>query len=360
MSPIRDCIYIDFGPPFDDSDADVILCSAPVFTPISAPLGGSRGTSTDFRVHKLFLIKASPVFDRLLSDDSSSSDGSNRPPPGDNDDVAARLGITHDKRDRDDLPVLCLSEDRDTLHRLLTAIYPTDIVYPYTLEAMINTLAAARKYGMSSVLTRFRTYGDHHRVARIVTTKNAFRAYLLAFGEGLKQEALEAARLTLSQPQTIEAYGVSLRQASGPALKALWKHRKVAFQAIEMGIEDCIREVGNLGSWRTTSLDDERCCSRPGTHPQEPFLQFTRKVTSNFALMTYPNFVEAMSPQGGFQCSLCKAPIQLDLWRLFDCLEGHVNSNFTKASPPSSVCRWTTVDDDSTDFSRCIRNYCHS
>jgi BTB/POZ domain len=322
------CDYIDFGAPFDDSDADLILRSASVHIP------GNRGT--DFRVHKLFLIKASPVFEGLLRGTSSSQ--LFNPPPG-NDEEAADLGIRHDTHNNG-LPVLCLSEDRDTLHRLLTAIYPTDVVYPQTLEVMIKTFAAARKYCMSSVLSLFRTYCD--RVAHIVTTENAFRAYLFAFSEGLKEEALEAARLTLSQPQTFETYGEDLCQASGPALKALWKYRQLAVVTARFGVQECMLEVGDLRSWKFSSPRDKSCCAGLGPRPLDQFLQFTGKITakvttSNFASINFPSFVETMSVQGGFKCSSCKAPIRLDLLRLFNCLEGHINSNFRMASSPPSV-----------------------
>src|SRR5260221_3044 len=189
------CDYLDFGSPFNDSDADVILRSRPV----QADVEEIRATATHFRVHKLFLIKASPVFERLLSETSSSQ------------------SPNHDKEPKirrdsyDDLPVLCLSEDCDTLHSLLTAIYPTDIGYPRTLEAMMKTYAAARKYCMSSVLTLFRTYRSGR--VPVVTTANAFRAYLFAFNEGLREEALDAARLTLTLPQTFETYGKDLCNA---------------------------------------------------------------------------------------------------------------------------------------------------
>jgi hypothetical protein len=336
------CDYIDFGAPFDHLDADLILRSAPVL--VSVTLGEERSTATDFRVHKLFLIKASPVFEKLLCEASSSgSDNSDGPETAD-------LGIIRDDndsdedgsswcRDRDrDLPVLRLTEDRDTLHRLLTAIYPTEVVYPQTLEVMMRTFAAARKYNMSSVLALFRTYCD--RVARIVTTENAFRAYLFAFGEGLCEEALEAAGLTLSQPQTFESYGEDLRQASGPALKALWKHRQLAFVAIGFGVQDCVAEVGDLRGWKATScslrVGDKSCCTEMGTRPLEQFMLYTRKITSNFSMMNFPCFVEIMSSQGGFKCASCKAPIRLNLLRLFNCLESHVNGNFSRASPTLS------------------------
>jgi hypothetical protein len=314
MALIRD--YYEFGCPFDDSDADVILRSRPV--PVGAPLGEIRTTATHFRVHKLFLIKASSIFERLLCETTSSQPSSSDKEP--------RIG-----RDTyDDLPVFCLSEDRDTLHSLLTAIYPTDVVYPRTLEAMMKTYAAARKYRMFSALTLFRTYCTG--VAPVVTTANAFRAYLFAFDEGLKEEALEAARLTLSLPQTFETYGKDLCNASGPALLALWRHRRALLQAVEMGVQACILEVGDLRSWRAGSPRDKGCpCTQLGSRPREQFLAFTQRLTTDFSVMSFSSFIEIMSSQGGFKCSSCKAPVRLDLFRLFGCLERHVNNRIEQA-----------------------------
>ena len=58
--------YVNFGPPFDDSDADIVLRSGS--TSILAP-GSTEGcvVATDFLVHKLLLIKASSIFKSLLS-----------------------------------------------------------------------------------------------------------------------------------------------------------------------------------------------------------------------------------------------------------------------------------------------------
>ena len=311
------CDYLDFGSPFNDSDADVILRSRPV--PADVPLEEIRTTATHFRVHKLFLIKASSVFERLLSETSSS------------------LSPNHDKepnirRDSyDDLLVLCLSEDCDTLHSLLTAIYPTDVNYPRTLEAMMKTYAAAKKYCMSSVLTLFRTYRSG--VGPVVTTENAFRAYLFAFNEGLREEALEAARLTLTLPQTFETYGKDLCNASGPALQALWKHRQASLRAVEMGIRACVLEVGDLRGWRNSSPRDKSCCAEPGTRPRDQFLTFTRRLVADLSLMNFCNFIETMSAPGGFKCPSCKAPVRFDLFRLFSCLERHVNDSIERASP---------------------------
>ncbi|KAH9177569.1 hypothetical protein EDB89DRAFT_1419444 [Lactarius sanguifluus] len=244
------CDHVNFGPPFDDSDADIILRSG--FTSILVPgLADNRVVATDFLVHKLLLVKASSVFKSLFSSISETSDQQNT--------EALKHGI---KRGIEgNRPVLCLLEDCDTVHRLLTAIYPIDIVYPQTFDTMIKTFGAARKYGMPSVLARFRAYCS--RVAPIVTAENSFRAYGLALNEGLKEEALEAAQLTLSLPQTFETYGSSLCYASGPALLALWKHRGMVAQAIKRGVGLCLEEVGDLRDWKLDSPGDEDCRAAP-------------------------------------------------------------------------------------------------
>ena len=325
------CDYLDFGSPFNDSDADVILRSRPLTTDV--PLEEIRTTATHFRVHKLFLIKASSVFERSLSETSSSQSS--------NHDKEPKI-----RRDTyDGLPVLCLSEDCDTLHSLLTAIYPTDVDYPRTLEAMMKTYAAAKKYRMSSVLTLFRTYRTG--VAPVVTTENAFRAYLFAFDEGLREEALEAARLTLSLPQTFETYGKDLCNASGPALQALWRHRQASLRAVEVGILGCTLEVRDLRGWRKSSPRDKSCCAELGMRPRDQFLAFTRRLVADLSLMNFFTFVETMSSQGGFKCPSCKAPVRFDLFRLFGCLERNVNGSIEQASPGPSSYGVDAVDDGS-------------
>lgn len=327
------CDYYEFGSPFADSDADVILRCRPC-VPADGTLQEIRATATHFRVHKLFLIKASSVFERLLCETSLSQ-------PGQPLDPDKELGIRHDSYD--DLPVFCLSEDRDTLHSLLSAIYPTDVVYPPTLEAMMKTYAAARKYSMASALTLFRTYCTG--MAPILTTENAFRAYLFAFDEGLKEETLEAARLTLFLPQTFETYGQDLRNASGPALEALWKHRRASIQAVQRGIQACMHEGRDLRAWKAKSTPRDKSCSctELGPRPREQFQAFTQRLFVDLSPMSFSSFIEAMSPQGGFKCPSCKAQVRLDLFRLFSCLEQHVNGSIARASFPPRLFSYQPV-----------------
>jgi hypothetical protein len=322
---------LKFGHPFDDADADIILRSD--FPSVPAPGSRENRVATDFLVHRLFLIKASSVFKSLLS----------KPPLNPKKNLNQQLivsealkhGIIIRRDNRSNLMVLCLSEDRDTVHRLLTAIYPFDIVLPQTFETMIKTFSAARKYDMPSVLTLFRAYCG--RVAPIVTAENAFRAYVFASNEGMKEEALEAAQLTLSLPQTFETYGASLCNASGPALRALWKHRGMAVQAIKSGVRLCLNEVGDLRDWKLDLPGDKTCCKAPAPRLREQFVVFTDKIPQNFSTLNVSNFLDVMSSQGAFNCASCKRPQRLDNLRLFECLERHVRGQIEQASPLSLV-----------------------
>ena len=300
------CDYYDSGPPFDDSDADIILRSLPTSFP-----GWDLASATHFRVHRLFLIKASPIFKQLLCEGEATP---------------FHPGITRDTYDN--LPVLCLPEDTETLHALLTAIYPTDVAYPHKLEAMMRTHAAAKKYGMSSALTLFRAHSTS--VASVVTTENAFQAFFLAFNRGLTEEALGAARLSLSLPLTFEALGEQLYYASGPALEALWMHRLAASRAIDSGVIAYEIEVGDLRGW---SLPHDRSgCTALGPGPQEQLSVFAAAVIVDLSRMNISSFTETMSSQG-FKCPLCGAPLRLDFQRLFRCLERHIDDSFEQVSP---------------------------
>ncbi|KAH9011326.1 hypothetical protein EDB85DRAFT_2043226 [Lactarius pseudohatsudake] len=307
MSLPRD--YVNFGPPFDDdSDADIILRSS-----VPAPGSTENGVvATDFLVHKIFLIRASSVFKSLLTSSYETLDQQKV--------EALKHGIKHDIQGN--LLVLCLPEDRDTVHRLLTAIYPIDIVYPQTLETIIKTFAATRKYGMPSVLARFRTHCS--RAPPVATAESAFRAYVFASNEGLKEEALEAAQWTLTLSQAFEEYVSNLRDASGPALLALWKCRGTVVQAIKRGVDMCLEEVGDLRDWKLDWPGDKDCCVVPTLRLREQFATFTKRISQNFSMMNVSNFVDTMSPQGGFTCQICKRQQRLDKLRLFDCLERHV------------------------------------
>jgi len=285
----------------------------------SEPIGeNDRGVATQFHVHKLFLTKASPVFEILLSKIQH--------PDTDN-----QLGIACDTYAN--LPVLCLPEDRDTLHSLLTFIYPTDIARPRTLESIMKTCAAAKKYSMPSASALFRTMTCPTRVAPVVTTQNAFRAFVLAFNEGLTDVAFEAALEMLSSRLRVEADDFCI--ASGPALYALQRCRLKASKAIAARIQECVTEVGDLRDWLSSSHtgDNHSSCQILNPCPREQFALFTQNVTENFSNMSLRRFVETMTSKDRFKCESCRGYLQFDLLRLFGHLEQRVNDRIGEASP---------------------------
>jgi hypothetical protein len=193
---------------------------------------------------------------------------------------------------------------------------------------MMKTHAAAKKYGMSSALTLFRTYCSS--VAPVVTAENAFLAFFLAFNRGLKEEAHEAARLSLSLPLTLEALDEELCNASGPALGALWGHRLAVSRAIVEGFTACRTEVGDLQGW--ISPHNRSCRAKLGPRPGQQLSHFMEKVVVDFSLMNIFSFIEIMSSERVFQCQSCRAPLRLDFRRLFKCLERHVDDSIERAS----------------------------
>ncbi|KAH9072859.1 hypothetical protein EDB83DRAFT_2359516 [Lactarius deliciosus] len=95
-------------------------------------------------------------------------------------------------------------------------------------------------------------------------------------------------------------------------------------QAIKRGVDMCLEEVGDLRDWKLNLRDDRDCCVVPPLRLRERFATFTERISQNFALMNVSIFVDTMSPQRRFRCSMCKRQQRLDNLRLFDCLERHV------------------------------------
>ena len=131
----------DYGPPFDDTDADTILRSV---------------DELDFRVYRVILSKASPVFRDMFT----------FPHPGPHKD---------DDDHKDGLPLVRLPESGMTLSMLLYAIYPVSPSHappPYTtqgrgqddgaLDTLTDAWLAADKYEVSglrdALTTRLQTH----------------------------------------------------------------------------------------------------------------------------------------------------------------------------------------------------------
>jgi hypothetical protein len=173
----------------DDPDADIILCSR---------------EHRQFRVLKLYVTKVSPVLREPIQSASASQ--------------AANVTSS--------LPSVQLSDSGATLFSLLTFILPMLPVFPSTLEGTMTLLSAAQKYQMDSILSRIRgmvSLQDPPFIRR----ETAFPVYSLAQMHGLRQEALQAARTTLTFPFTIEDLEDDLDAIPSIYLHELWKYYQI-------------------------------------------------------------------------------------------------------------------------------------
>ena len=170
----------------DDPDADIILYSR---------------EHLNFRVLKLYITKVSPVLREQIQSASTS----------------------HTTNATSSLPSVKLSNTSATLASLLTFILPMLPVLPSTLEHTLILLSAAQKYQMDSVLNRIREMVALQNPP-LIRPETAFQAYSLARMHELRQEALQAARTTLTFPFTIEGLEYEFGAISGIYLHELWNY----------------------------------------------------------------------------------------------------------------------------------------
>ena len=173
---------------FNYPGSDVVLCSR---------------DSYNFTLPKFYIVICSPVLRNLI--ESVTSDVPN--------------GEEH-------LPVVNIPESKETLYSLLTFIFPVTPVLPSTAEKIMELLAVAQKYEMHLVVANIRAI--YRQDPPFLCLETAFQVYFLAQQYGLRQEAVQAARVTLRFPMTIEGLGEKLDFAgmTGAYLHELWKYHK--------------------------------------------------------------------------------------------------------------------------------------
>jgi hypothetical protein len=190
----------------DDPDADIILRSC---------------DHHEFRVLKLHLTKISPVLREPIQSASSP----------------------HIANATSSLPSIQLSDSATTLSSLLTFILPMLPVLPSTLEHTMILLSATQKYQMDPILSRIRTM-----IASLdppfIRPETAFQVYSVARMHGLRQEALQAARMTLTFPFSVESLEDKLDAIPGIYLHELWKY----YQSVRTHL------TSDLAAFRATSI----------------------------------------------------------------------------------------------------------
>ena len=124
----------------------------------------------------------------------------------------------------DGLPVIALPEDTGLLNSLISLLYPIYPVIPNSYQKVFALLAVCEKYDMKSIQSVIRAAIKVGTFPAPVKAEG-FRAYAIASGLGLVQEAEDAARLTLGQPMAFESLGEGLRSFKGRALCDLIRYR---------------------------------------------------------------------------------------------------------------------------------------
>ena len=195
-----------------------------------------------FPLPKIFIVICSPVLRDLIESVSNTSDVPN--------------GEEH-------LPIINLPESKETLYNLLTFIFPVTPVLPTTAEKIMELLAVAQKYEMNSVVSHIRgtvTLRD----PPFLRLETAFHIYFLAQQYGLHREVVQAARVTLRFPMTLDGLGDKLDfpGMTGVHLHELWKYHEQVRSELrsalpefrDSGLPDVVKNLRCTSSSYGTSL----------------------------------------------------------------------------------------------------------
>ncbi|CAA7265197.1 unnamed protein product [Cyclocybe aegerita] len=158
--------------PFDHPDADIVLRS-------------SDKEPVDFRAFKLLLSLASPFFSEIFTLPQPSSPL-----------------LYPDSGSLDGVPVIQMSEDKETLQILLGLCFPVSVhAHPRisSVQQLQKVAEAAIKFEMQGV--------QNHLKSEIVSPRfveaQPLRVFAIAYRYGWDTEARKAARLTLRHPMNV-------------------------------------------------------------------------------------------------------------------------------------------------------------
>ena len=258
----------------DDPDADIILCSR---------------EHHKFRVLKLHVTKVSPVLHDLIQSASTSYTANPTSP----------------------LPSVPLSDSGSILSSLLTFILPMLPVLPSTPGHTIVLLSTAQKYQMDSILNRIRAMVAL-QTPPLIRRETAFQVYYLARMHGLRQEALQAARTTLTFPFTFEDLEDELEAIHGIYLYELWKY----YQSVRAHLKS------DLEAFRATGMPVLTC---PPCGPASGY--------------GTPIWLDV------YVASIAESPALFDLTEFHMCFSRHIIQSRCSCSIPNKAVRafWTNL-----------------
>ncbi|KAH8984198.1 hypothetical protein EDB86DRAFT_2833618 [Lactarius hatsudake] len=258
--------------------------------------------SHDFRVLKLYIVICSPVLQELIKN--------------------VRTSDVPNGEKQEPLLVVELPESKATLYSLLTFVFPVAPILPSTPEKIMELLAVAQKYQMDSVMTHIR--GAISRLdPPFLRPETALHVYFLAQQHELRQEAVQAARVTLRLSMTIEDLGDKLEfpGMTGAYLHELWKYH----QQVRTDLRSGVLEFRNSGLPHDVQV--LRCSGpRSNTHPFLPWLDsYIRAIAESPHRFDLVEFEDARARHIGFEISNTRYP------RMCSCVEISSHSQVIRA-----------------------------
>jgi hypothetical protein len=284
----------DAGAPFDDPDADIILRSS---------------DNVDFRIFKQFLTYASPVFRAMFSlPQVSQGDNSNEMKYG--------------------LPIIQVSEKRNTLERLLLMCYPDNEMLPdiEKLEDVHALLQAAIKYNMGRVEKGVR----RRLIAPCFLNTASVRVFAIACQYQLEEEARVAARSTVGKPMIGRPLAKELDLVTGRQIcELLHYHEKCIDMIKEMPLDSL--DASQCSNCRDRGIDGESTIYGGGV--LESYMQ---RVAGAMSDQTWDETKEKTLLQAAYMevsnCSKCCTMRFADGGDLHTFLKGKINDAMCKVS----------------------------
>ena len=180
--------------------------------------------SHEFLVPKLYIIHSSPILREEILLPPNPRPGLSA--------TAVQSGVEgstdSDTANANAHCVVQLPVNGTTLISLLSYILPVPPILPSTAEQIMELLSVAQMYKMDVVLTHLRNH-IAQRQPPLIRKETAFSIYALAQKYGLRTEALQAARCTLSF-SSLTFQGLAeedkLRLMPGAFLHELWKYHR--------------------------------------------------------------------------------------------------------------------------------------
>jgi hypothetical protein len=281
----------------DYPDADIILRSS---------------DARDFRVLKLYIIKRSPVLDKLIQATS---------------DLPATTSPTGTETS---LPIVHMAESGAILCSLLTFILPVQPILPPSVKETMKLLSVAQKYEMSHILVYIRGV-IALQDPPLICKSNALQAYSLAQKYGPREEIVQAARLTLKSALTIENLEGKLDVVSSDHLHELWRYHQRVKENLVLKID------GFKGSDAYKALKCLNCADRtPFGTPKwiDDYIHSMTVTPSSFNLFEFQSALARHVAPGDNRrrCSFCTCLPEESLDKFWTSLTMFLHANIEEVS----------------------------